>query len=59
MYYSKKMDRCRTNRVNAVFFSMSQLAGKLGGNKKGESSFETTFPVLVGAHGFEPRTLCL
>ena len=59
MYYSKKKDTCRTGRVNAVFLCMSQLAGIIKGNKKGEISSETNFPVYVGAHGFEPRTLCL
>ena len=45
MYYSKKKDTGRADRVNTVFLSMSQLAGKLEENKKGEISFETNFPV--------------
>ena len=56
MCYSKKKDMCRTERVNAVFLYMSQLAGKFGGNKKGESSSETNFPVLVVRAGVEPAT---
>ena len=59
MYYNKKKDTCRTGRVNAAFLCMSQLTGIIKGNKKGENSSETNFPVFVGAHGFEPRTLCL
>ena len=27
MYYSKKKETCRTNRINAVFLYMSKLAG--------------------------------
>ena len=38
---------------------MSQLAGKMGGNKKGETSFEINFPFFVGCTGFEPVTLTL
>ena len=45
MYYIKKKDTGRADRVNAVFLTMSQLAGKLEENKKGEISFETNFPV--------------
>ena len=56
IYYSKKKDVCRTGRVNAVFLCMSQLAGVLEGNKKGETSFETNFPVLVVRAGVEPAT---
>ena len=59
MYYSRKKDECRTERVNSVFLCMSQLAGILEENKNGEKGFETNFPASVGAHGFEPRTLCL
>ena len=59
MYYSRKKDECRTERVNSVFLCMSQLAGILEENKNGEKGFKTNFPASVGAHGFEPRTLCL
>ena len=45
MYYIKKKDTGRADKVNAVFLTMSQLAGKLEENKKGEISFETNFPV--------------
>ena len=41
----QKKDTGRADRVNTVFLSMSQLAGKLEENKKGEISFETNFPV--------------
>jgi site-specific DNA recombinase len=56
IYYSKKKDTCRTGRVNAAFLCMSQLAGVLGGNKKGENSTETNFPALVVRAGVEPAT---
>ena len=49
MYYNKKKDTCRTDRVNAVFLCMSQLTGKLGENKKRETSSETNFPFFCGA----------
>ena len=51
MYYSKKKDKCRTERVNAVFLCMSRLTGKLGENKKGEISSKTNFPVFVERNG--------
>ena len=47
MYYSKKKDICQIERLNAVFLCMSQLAGILKENKKGENSLETNFPVFV------------
>ena len=56
IYYSKKKDMCRTARVNAVFLCMSQLAGKLGENKKRETSSETNFPFFVVRAGVEPAT---
>ena len=56
MYYSKKKDTCRTGRINAAFLCMSQLAGIIKGNKKGENSFEINFPVLVVRAGVEPAT---
>ena len=34
MYYSKKKDTCRNDRVNAVFLCMSHLARIINGNKK-------------------------
>ena len=59
MYHSKKKDTCRTNRVNAVFLCMSELAGILKENKNGKNGFKTTFPVLVENSGFEPLTSCM
>ena len=56
IYYCKKKDTCRIGRVNAVFLCMSQLAVVLGGNKKGETSSETNFPVFVVRAGVEPAT---
>ncbi|CAN5171303.1 hypothetical protein BH09BAC2_BH09BAC2_14820 [soil metagenome] len=54
MYYSRKKDGCRTERVNAVFLCMSQLASILKENKNGENGSETNFPVLVELQGVEP-----
>ena len=51
MYYCKKKETYRNNRVDAVFLCMSKLAGILKENKKGENGFKTTFPVLVERSG--------
>ena len=59
MYYNRKKDEYRTQRVNTIFLCKLQLACIWEENKNGEKGFKTNFPASVGAHGFEPRTLCL
>ena len=58
----KKLDRMEERLIEEEINRQTydKYANKyIAENKHGENSFENTFPVFVGAHGFEPRTLCL
>ena len=59
MYYCKKKETYRNNRVDSVFLCMSKLAGILKENKNGKNGFKTTFPMFVENSGFEPLTSCM
>lgn len=47
MYYNRKKDACRTERVNTVFICISEMAGILHKNKSGNNSSKTIIPALV------------
>ncbi len=59
MTYHKKNDLCRTQRVNTVFAAIADLSSASRGIKKEKCEDISHFSGWVGAHGFEPRTLCL
>ena len=57
--YDREKDTYRTGRANSIFSYMAGLAQTLAKKKTGETNPKISFPGLVEAHGFEPRTLCL
>ncbi|WP_394337496.1 recombinase family protein [Filimonas lacunae] len=59
IFYNRKNDTYRTARNNEVFDGMALHARVLAENENGNNTFNCIVPVSVGAHGLEPRTLCL
>lgn len=57
--FNKQEGRVRTQKVNPVFSVIASSTGDSVIQKERGSELEFHFPVGVGAHGFEPRTLCL
>lgn len=49
IYYDKKKDTVRTERINSVFASFTQLARVWGKNKSGSNNLKIIPPALVGA----------
>ena len=54
--YDRKNDRVLTNRINSFFAPIPELVGVLRGNKNGENTILSTFPVRVTSSGFKPET---
>ena len=54
--YERKNDRVLTKRINSFFAPIPQLVGVLRGNKNGENTILSTFPVRVTSSGFKPET---
>ena len=50
--YDRKNDRVLTNRINSFFAPIPELVGVLRGNKNGENTISSTFPVRVTPEGF-------
>ena len=55
--YDREKDAYRTGRANSILSYMAGLAQAVAKKKTGETDSKISFPGLVEAHGFEPRTL--
>ena len=58
-YYNREKDQVRTPRINSVFAHIASLAWVSENEKTGNFTAKSDVAGWVGAHGFEPRTLCL
>lgn len=54
IYYNRKSDECRTQKVNSFFLYMSSLKGVLEKKEKREPQSELYVPSLVARTGVEP-----
>lgn len=50
--YDRKNDQVLTERINSFFAPIPELVGVLRGNKNGENTILSTFPVRVTPEGF-------
>ena len=53
MYYNRKKDECRTERVNSVFLSIAQLASITGGEKNGNTGGSSNVAAWVASPRIE------
>ena len=54
LFYSKKEDTVRTNRINSVFACIAQLSQELAKNKCGIPLLNMEYADLVAPRGIEP-----
>lgn len=54
IYYDKKNDQCRTDRVNSIFYTIATITSSYEGNKKGEDKPKFILPPSVVRRGIEP-----
>ena len=59
IFYDRKLEAFRTNRINSVFELIHSISGNYGVKKKGRSIFKYRPSEQVTPSGFEPETYCL
>jgi site-specific DNA recombinase len=59
IFYNKKKDECRTEKVNSVFRFISGISREYTKNKDGLNGYYPDKSVLVAGAGLEPTTFGL